>query len=411
MENEEKNLNTEPNDIAGNRIDGPVGNTATRPTAPGTGVGMPGGPPQPQAATSHPAAGQRVGQEAADGAAGQPENQEPDPVTPTGAYGGNFSNSTQDSYHDQNRRDNQDSDANRGEFGVQDQGGTTHGGFGNQNRLADYEPHHSAEDQYYGGPGAPGLQANAYRAYDGRDERPDPRPNYGFEAGTTDAPTSGQAAEAAPTGPGQPNGPHTNNTNQPGRSDAVSAFQNDNGSPLGSDHSYAADYGHTSLPGAVPTAPAEPDAVPRRNQGEDGQSSRGGYDNQGSTGGAANTAITDDTAAKLPLSSQGYGDRGREQPNSTPDYRTGNDRNGYGQSYGGNESQGTGTRGGSYNDAYDDGKPGMPDTSPAQGDLRREDLDANYGLDARQQNRPPEGQEEDHGAPRRNAGRDDTADE
>ena len=92
-----------------------------------------------------------------------------------GAYGGNFSNSTQDSYRDQARRENQDSDPNRGEFGVQDQGGTTHGGFGNQNRLADYEPHNTAEDQYYGGPGRPGAQDNAYRSYDGRDERPDAR--------------------------------------------------------------------------------------------------------------------------------------------------------------------------------------------------------------------------------------------
>ena len=45
MENEKENLNTEENDIAGNRIDGPVGNTAAKPGRPGTGVGIPGGAP------------------------------------------------------------------------------------------------------------------------------------------------------------------------------------------------------------------------------------------------------------------------------------------------------------------------------------------------------------------------------
>ena len=435
MENEANNLNTEDNDIAGNRIDGPIGNTAARPTAPNAGVGIPGGPPLTGGATAAgsvsngalAAAETSPDQGTATGSSAPQENNKLDPadLAPAERYGGNFSNSTQGSYNDQSRRDNQDSDPNRGEFGAQDLEGTTHGGYGNQNRVSSYEPHNSAEDQYYGGAGKPGVQDNAYRAYDGRDELIDPQTEYGFVAGATTASTSGQAADEAPRGPGLPSGPHADNTNQPERTDAMSAHQNDNGSPVGPDRGFAADYGHTSLPGTGAEATPDPatTGAPRRNQNEDGQSSRGGYENQGRAGGPAGHggeaqatsqgARAGDDQAERPLESQGYGDRGRDEPRREPDYRTGDDRNGYGRSFGGSVAQGTGSRGGSYNDQYDDSQPGSRAGSPAQGEQRIEDRDRNYGEAAREENRSDTGDDNaaDHGAPRRNAGREGEGDE
>ena len=383
MENEERNLNTEANDIAGNRIDGPVGNTAAKYTAPGTGVGIPGGAPaamghdinNPTASASSESLADsemRVGEGAVGDNLQPRENAAADPahLVPTGAYGGNFSNSTQDSYRDQARRDNQNSDANRGEFGAQDLGGTTHGGFGNQNRQADYEPHNSAEDQYYGGPGRPGQQDNAYRAYDGRDERPDSRSEYGFEPGTAPAPEAGVAGN-------------------PGNSQL-----NDNGAPKGPDSGYAADYGHTSLrgdsaPAPQGNAPATPD---RRNQTEDYLPTQAGYDNQGRH-----------DEQQHPVARQGSA--------GGSEARTGDERSGYVQAPGGDVSKGQGSRGGSYNDAYDDSRPGSTAGSPAAGDQRREDLNPNYGATAREENRPDNADADDHGAPRRNAGREGEADE
>ena len=422
MQTEDTTLNTEPNDIAGNRVDGPVGNTAARPGAPSTGTGIPGGAPASYAAPAaeaRPKPGAAGANEQADASAAL----QPNGPMSEGAYGGNFSNSTQGSYRDQDRRENQDSAPSRGEFGVQDLGGTTHGGFGNQNRLADYEPSNSAEDAYYGGPGSAGPQDNAYRAYDGRDERPDARTQYGFEAGAPIANTSGQAADAAPSGPGQPSGPRTDNTNQPGRADALSAHQNDNGSPIGPDRGFAADYGQTSLQGAAASADSA-DSVegsPRRNQDEDGQSSRGGYDNQGKAGGPAGhqqePAPGSEGASQAAephdqRSASSLGDRGRDEPQRAPDDQTGSDRSGYVSANSGDVAQGIGSRGGSYNDAYDDSKPGSKVGSPAKGDQRREDLDRNYGLDAREENRASDAENAaDHGAPRRNTGREGEGDE
>jgi hypothetical protein len=405
MDNEQLNLNTEPNDIAGNRIDGPVGNTAAQHTAPGAGVGLPGGPPAqapapgatpdvsspaaPASSESLAASETSVGKGAVDADAQPQENKEADPadLTPEGAYGGNFSNSTQGSYHDQARRDNQDSDASRGEFGAQDLGGTTHGGFGNQNRLADYEPNNSAEDRYYGGPGAPGPQDNAYRSYDGRDQRPDARTQYGFEAGVP--------------------------TNQ--NFGAGHGLPNDNGSPQGTDSGYADSYGTTSLR-ATGTATAAPvaDATvqpDQRNQTENYMPTPGAPADKQQVA----PAPTDpEIGGHRPTSSQGYGDRGREQPRQAPDFATGDERNGYAQNPEANKgdaSQGTGSRGGSYNDAYDDSQPGSRAGSPAQGEQRREDRAQNYGQQARQENRSGDANDADHGSPRRNAGRDGEADE
>lgn len=383
MENAEKNLNTEENDIAGNRIDGPVGNTATQHTQPGAGVGQPGGVPGPPASTAVPTAS--VSSEslatsevkAGDGAIGEnikpQENAEVNPakLIPEGAYGGNFSNSTQASHHDQARRDNQDSDANRGEFGAQDLGGTTHGGFGNQNRQADYEPRNSAEDQYYGGPGRTGPQDNAYRAYDGQDERPDSRSEYGFERGVAPTPEATASTSGA-------------------------AHLNDNGAPKGPDSSYAADYGHTSLRGDDGASKdKQPGTADRRNQTEDYLPAQAGYDSQGRH-----------DEQQHPMARQG--ERSAGAP--SPDAQAG-DRNGYVQAPDGDISKGLGSRGGSYNDAYDDSQPGSTAGSPAKGDERREDRDQNYGEAARRENRPDGVREDDHNAPERNAGRNGEADE
>lgn len=422
MPHEPENLNTEPNDIAGNRIDGPVGNTATQHTAPGAGVGEPGGVPNqpgsagqaaaPVSSESLAASETSPGQGAIGPAEEPQENKEADPATlalanaaPAATYGGNFGNGTQDSYHDQCRRDNQDSDANRGEFGVESQNGTTHGGFGNQNRVADYEPRDSAEDRYYGGPGAPGVQENAYRAYDGQDARPDARTEYGFERGTGPSLSSGEPAAAPTAQRGELGSPAGDNRNQPDRADAASAHQVDNGSRKGSDSGFAADYGHTSLPDAgAGTLSAQPVAG-HRNQTEDYLPTPSDTDSQGH---ATVPAAAIDARGTQPASSEGYGDRGRHDPQEVPDYQTGDDRNGYTQQQAnnGDADQGMGSRGGSYNDAYDDSKPGSNAGSPAAGDQRREDRDANYGAAAREENRASsEENEVDHGAPRRNEGR------
>ena len=428
MSHQPENLNTEPNDIAGNRLGGPVGNTATQPTAPGAGVGQPGGAPNqagsagqaaaPVSSESLAASETSPGQGAVDGDGATQENKEADPAdvepassAPGATYGGNFSNSTQGSYNDQRRRDNQDSDPSRGEFGVDSQTGTTHGGFGNQNRVADYEPRNSAEDQYYGGPGAPGVQANAYRAYDGHDARPDARTEYGFERGTAATPHGGESTTAPAAQRGQLGSPAGDNRNQPDRADAASAHQMDNGSRKGPDSGYAADYGHTSLPGAGGAHQAAQPVAEHRNQTEDYLPTPSNTDSQGRPTAPAAPA---DARTAEPAGSEGYGNRGRNLANEAPDYRTGDDRNGYAQpqANNGDASQGIGSRGGSYNDAYDDSKPGSMAGSPAAGDQRREDRDANYGDAAREENRASsEDNRADHGAPRRNEGRDGYKDE
>lgn len=435
MENEESNLNTESNDIAGNRIDGPVGNTAAKPGLPGHGAGIPGGAPTTPAASGSPdtdtptasasseslaASEMSAGDGAVDADGEEQENKEADPadLAPKDTYGGNFSNSVQGSYHDEDRRENQDSDPSRGEFGAQNLSGTTHGGFGNQNRVVEYQPKGSAEDHYYGGAGRPGVQDNAYRSYDGRDERLDGRTEYGFERGTAAAGTSGQAADNGQLRGEGFAGPNGDNRNQPDRTDANSALQVDNGSPKGPDSGYAADYGHTSLPGSGTASPgADRAGTPHRNQTEDYLPAQGGSDKQGREeqhpGYYTNTPEMADQRGERPSSSQGYGDRGREEPRRSPDFSTGSARDGYVQGESGDANQGMGSRGGSYNDAYDDSKPGSKAGSPVQGEQRSEDRSQNYGQAARAENRSDSGDdnEADHGAPRRNAGRDGEGDE
>jgi hypothetical protein len=499
----EENLNTESNSIAGNPVGGPAGNTAARPLPVSTSANSSGSPtqlptPASQGRSASPgakagtssqalaASEMSVGQGAVGGSSEQQANKAVPPTalkepakrgrkpgsvnkakaTPQGStdakprggqprkdpatgrqpetYGGNFGNDVQGSYQDHDRRDNQDSDASRGEFGSQGRA-ATHGGYGNQNREFDYERHNTPEDRYYGGPGRYGHQHNAYRDYDGRNERWDERSRYGFERGFH--PADGYDRRESHDRPGgnfgngydnyqgrpAPDGSYNDgrgnrydNRNQPERGDYNSGRQNDNGSRQGRG-GYADDYGRTSVGGdPYGNRPRYDDydrrgpewGGPRRNQDEDYRSSRGGYDNQGSGGGRGSRREDDygyrdqgyDQRGQRPDYSRGYGDRGRDEARHHPSYRTDDDRNGYGRSYDGDIDQGYGSRGGSYNDSYEDSRPGSRSGAPGRGDYRREDADRNYGPGPRSEFRRDD--DPDYGsAPRRNRGREGEGDE
>jgi hypothetical protein len=364
---------------------------------------------------------------------GHQENREASPADVTGipaspkqpnVYGGNFGNDVQGSFQDPDRASNQQADPNRGEFGTQGNLGGTHGGFGNQYREIDPAAEHPAaeatEEKYYGqGAAEPGLQHNAYRAYDGRDQRPAQQghavhdtpapPTMSFDNNVADDQTDGR-------------GNVQDNRNLPGKSGEVAAFQNDNGSPtVGS--AYADDYGHTSGVGlpADATGNHAGNGVAGRNQQEDGRSSRGGYDNQGSQGGRShdqqptgNAPASQDAPAPVdaPNTTQaagyGYGhERSEAARPGNPD--TGDSRNGFGAggSKEGNTSQGYGSKGGSY----DDQNPGA--RGPEYDKFTQEDKAQNYGQENREDFRPEGGDkpaDADYGAaPRRNAGRDEPA--
>ena len=440
-------------------------------------------------------------------------------------YGGNFGNDVQNSFRDQDRYQNQVSGASRGEFGTQSQQGGTHGGFGNQYRELDFEGRNSAEDRYYGGPGRYGQQHNAYRDYDGRDERGGQgyrssdrydegygnqnggrgqyggyddhgygydRHGFNQQGGHYYGPGEGynprhaggyDERERRPAGRAQGGygtyssrnrgdyqndnryqqapqqrgyddgrGNRQDNRNQPDRDDRRANFQNDNGAGPGRGQGYASDYGRSSFGGSGNGRDRDQRAdggagYERRNQGEDGRSSRGGYDNQGSGGGRVGHRSDEGRygqqgyqsgygtgadergryqqggpaqdqqgdSRRQPTEGYGYG-YGRDERSEQGDYRTGDQRNGYGRSYGGDSGQGYGSRGGSYNDEYDNANGGVGplNGSPAQGDYTRQDRDRNYGPDARQQFRAdkPDGEEGDYGStPRRNRGRDGEHDE
>lgn len=418
--NTDENLNTESNDIAGNRIDGPIGNTATKPLSDGT-VGAPRTSDAPPATSEQLADAEiSVGRGGID-SAGQQENKEVNPddlkLSADGrqpeVYGGNFGNSTQDVYNDPTRLDNQLSDASRGEFGAQGHK-PTHGGFGNQNREADYEPNNSAEDKYYGGPGEAGHQHNSYRE--------SPADQYPTATAETSATTPPPTAEVTPATDGRGNQQDTRNLTS--RADAGANQQNDNSAGPGQGPGYAADYGHTSLSANAPELVASSESAGtsgQRNQDEDQRSSRGGYDNQGSAAGTPTTAAsgsapappaTGGTPAK-DVPGEGYADKGRQGETQEPDYKTGSERSGVTEGDA-KPAPGTGfgSKGGSYDDEYAASQPGSNSGSPAKGDATKQERAGNYGPAAREEFRA-EGADEtpDHGAPRRNAGRDGEGDE
>jgi hypothetical protein len=363
---------------------------------------------------------------------GEQENKEADPADVTAApapptdsaqpnvYGGNFGNSVQSSFEDHDRASNQRSDATRGEFGQQEYNqGDTHGGYGNQYREFDTAAERPAaeanEEKYYGeGASKPGLQHNAYRAYDGRDLAPQ---QQGHAVRDTALPS--QASQQATSSPTDGRGNTQDTRNLTDKSGPDAAFQNDNGAPtVGT--AYAADYGHTSGVGLPAGTPDRHLSMGPNGHGEveDQRSSRGGYDNQGSQGGRSHDGqpgapAANGTGAPAPVNSpdapqgEGYGyghQRSEQEQAGNPD--TGDSRNGFGPagSKEGNTSQGHGSQGGSY----DDENPGA--RGPEYDNFTKQDKDKNYGQDQREDFRPENDKpaEGDYGAvPRRNAGRDE----
>jgi len=406
----------------------PLANQAASATTPGAKGDATSPPSSRELVASEMAAGNGAVEDG-----GEQENREASPAAVTGipaspqqpnVYGGNFGNDVQGSFQDPNRASNQQADPNRGEFGTQGNLGGTHGGFGNQyrevNTAAEHPAAEATEEKYYGqGASEPGLQHNAYRAYDGRDQRPAQQghavhdtpapPTMSFDNNVADQQTDGR-------------GNTQDNRNLPSKSGEVAAFQNDNGSPtVGT--AYAADYGHTSGVG-LPADATDNHAgtgTAGRNQQEDDRSSRGGYDNQGSQGGRShdqqpggNAPAGQDAPAPVdaPNAPQtpgyGYGhERSEAAQPGNPD--TGDSRNGFGAggSKEGNSSQGYGSKGGSY----DDQNPGA--RGPEYDNFTQQDKAQNYGQENRADFRPEGGDkptEGDYGAaPRRNAGRDEPA--
>jgi len=347
---------------------------------------------------------------------GHKENKEADPAdlgaaappansTQPNVYGGNFGNSVQPVYHDDNRASNQRADANRGELGQQEYNqGATHGGYGNQyretNPAAEHPRAEATEEKYYGeGAAQPGPQGHAVR----------------------DTPASQARAAGQPTAVPTDGRGNTHDTrNLPDKTGPDAAFQNDNGAPtVGS--AYASDYGHTSgvgLPAGTPDRhlPLGPNG---HGEVEDQRSSRGGYDNQGSQGGRSHdqqpggAPAAGQGAAPAPVNSpdapqaEGYGyghERSEQEKPGNPN--TGNSRSGFepGGSQEGNASQGHGSRGGSY----DDENPGA--RGPEYDQFTQQDKAQNYGQSQREGFRPEGGDQPadaDDTAPRRNAGRDE----
>ncbi|MDO7887669.1 hypothetical protein [Hymenobacter cheonanensis] len=338
-------------------------------------------------------------------------------------YGGNFGNDVQGSFADPDRASNQRADANRGEFGEQGGLGATHGGFGNQYRefdtAAERPSAEATEEKYYGeGASIPGQQHNAYRAYDGQDRRPE---EQGHAVRDTPAPPVMSFGDNVADRRTDGRGNTQDNRNLPDKSGEIAAFQNDNGAPT-SGSAYAPDYGHTSGVG-LPAGATEnhvASGLAGRNQQEDGHSSRGGYDNQGSQGGrshdqqpggpaAAGQGAVAPVNSPDALQNPGYGyghERSEEAKPGNPD--TGDSRNGFGAggSKEGNTSQGYGSKGGSY----DDQNPGA--RGPEYDNFTKQDKAQNYGQENRTDFRPENGdkpQDADDTAPRRNAGRDEPA--
>ena len=357
----------------------------------------------------------------------QPTNASIAPLTASpqpNAYGGNFGNDVQNSFHDHDRASNQLADANRGEFGEQGRLGATHGGFGNQYREFDTAAERPAaeatEEKYYGeGAAIPGPQHNAYRAYDGQDRRPE---EQGHAVRDTPAPPAMSFGDnVADRQPTDGRGNTQDNRNLPDKTGETAAFQNDNGAPT-SGSAYASDYGHTSGVG-LPFGATEnhiESGLAGRNQQEDQRSSREGYDNQGSQGGRSHDQQPGGNApggqgAVAPVNSPdalqnpgyGYGhERSEDAQPGNPN--TGDSRSGFGASGSkeGNTSQGYGSKGGSY----DDQNPGA--RGPEYDNFTKQDKAQNYGQENRKDFRPEDGDQltdADDTAPRRNVGRDEQA--
>ncbi|RFP63806.1 hypothetical protein D0N36_17590 [Hymenobacter lapidiphilus] len=230
-----------------------------------------------------------------------------------------------------NHEQNEVSGASRGEFGRQSDQGATQGGYGNETSRG--------ADTYAGPP----VQAPATSGYVG--ERAQVEQGFpSTENGSfgTVAVGAGHDAPESAVGP---------------------LFGNDNDAPTGTGSAYAQNYGTSSLGGQSNAEPGPADK--HRNQGED-------YTPGHPEGGPAGQRT-----GQAP-GNAGYGSG---EAGATPPTRAG--RSGY-EAAGsadaeGSEAQGFGSKGGSYNDEYDDSEPAGTDGSPAKGDFDKEQAARNYG--------------------------------
>lgn len=334
-----------------------------------------------------------AGEEATDQAAGS---------TPSGeAYGGNFSNSTQASYRDHDRRENQLGGAARGEFGSQDSG-NTQGGYGNQYRETDVagESNEGNERYYSGSNYNPGPQHNSYRDFDGRRDTYD-QPAPAGTAQLQQQPGSAQTEGNAPSATG------------PDRDSQGQRFQNDNGSGYGPDSGFSEDYGRSSLaPGSEVAEQGEPHRDLRNQSDDQTASTRGEYDPESgpeNLGQRQNQEKTYGQGAYQDHDPKGSYDAPSERDEHESEHERSGYRGGSGD-HGGSADQGFGSQGGSYNDEYNSANPSDPAGSPSRGDYDQADKAQNYGQEKREDFRSDSADSEqvDYGAaPRRNQGRDD----
>lgn len=279
-------------------------------------------------------------------------------------YGGNFGNSTQPVYHDDDRRENQLSGPGRGEFGPQDTG-STQGGYGAQYR---------ADDVYGGQLGSQPINTGGYRG--GRPEH-----NTGTDEFRPEGSTFG-------TEPGTPQSGTT----------VDSHYKNDNASPK-SGTGFSEDYGRTSLGGSGEFKAGANLPPNQRNQTEDYRPSQNGHDSDGL---AFQPMPTEPRTTEL---------GGQHEPGPTGEPATGDrktdsaSRTGYVATDGegsqsGNVAEGLGSRGGSYDDAN-----ANKNTGGASAEELRQAANNEAPVPPRQ------GEDSDYGTmPRRNAGRDNDTD-
>ena len=361
MENEPREQNAKLDPEAANTL----ANSRTQPETPGmtgqayNGAALPKNAPQ---AAAHP---ENVGEQPA---TTTPYTDRANDPSVEVTYGGNFGNSTQPVYHDDDRRENQLSGPGRGEFGSQDMG-TTQGGYGAQYR---------ADDVYGGQLGAQPIDTGGYRGgrpehNTGTDEFRPEGSTFGTEPGT---PQSGTTVD-----------PH---------------YTNDNDSPR-TGAGFSEDYGRTSLGGrgaAGGSSTAGANLPPdQRNQTEDYRPSQDGHDSDGL---AFKPAPMGQRTTEL---------GGHDEPGPTgepkTDAETGStSRTGYVATNGeasqsGSIAEGLGSRGGSYDDAN-----ANKNTGGASAEELRQ-------AENNQAPVPPHsGDDSDYGTmPRRNAGRDTDADQ
>lgn len=287
----------------------------------------------------------------------QPHNTAPDAAIPAAADNSNSVvgsegsradlSSTQASFQDPDRLENQQSSPDRGEFGAHGHLGHTHGGYGNQVRNLNPEPAREA---------APPSDTTAH--HDGHQV------------------------------------PQGNGDNGLGMGSATSQ-QNDNGSEVSNSAGYSADYGNTSGGSPLPADRPVMANSSTRNQREDDHSSRGGYDNQGHPDDSNYRQPTPGaTAASGAASAEDEAGRPANLPEEA--------NAGAGSSYSGSTPDGHGSRGGSYNDEYDAANDNTKAGSPARGDYDSQDQSQNYGQQSRQENRPADEKDTDYGsAPKR----------